>query len=503
MIRAPKYDGNGTNGEGRAGTGQAVVDVSRFQVTKKNRRRERNRQSTPAFCCATNSPTLRVVLLADDARKSRCTTDNCSVSFRVVPCDSVDYVATGRTRRRSELHSRRHRHWPEVAWRISCSREAPPNGRMTEQSDTSQSSQPTLARRLGPFDATMIVMGGIIGAGIFVNPSVVARQVHTPLLVLGAWIIGGAIALIGAFVYAELAALRPRVGGQYAYLRDAYRPVVAFLYGWMLLLVTQTGGMAAAAIIFGRYFRELTGLGSAGAGGRRDDARHPHRDQLPRRARRKQRAERADDHEDSRRSRMLIGVGLHRSSTPGAPRCRAAATGRFGRRRVGLATAMVPVLFAYGGWQTASFVSGEMRDPRRDLPRGLLIGVDRRDRAVPRRDDRVPPRARRGRARADLDARVGGHAAGTRRTRGAIDRARHRDLDGRLPEPEHSHRAARLLRDGARRRVLRAVGTLHPRTRVPVVAIVLQGAGRRSSRSPGSTIRSSTTSSRSTSCSSG
>src|SRR6476619_3961851 len=123
------------------------------------------------------------------------------------------------------------------------------------------SGEPTLARRLGAFDATMIVMGGIIGAGIFVNPSVVARQVHTPGLALGAWIIGGAIALMGAFVYAELAALRPRVGGQYAYLRDAYHPIVAFLYGWTLLLVVQTGGMAAAAIIFGRYFQELTGWG--------------------------------------------------------------------------------------------------------------------------------------------------------------------------------------------------------------------------------------------------
>src|SRR4029079_1306427 len=127
--------------------------------------------------------------------------------------------------------------------------------------DTAGTTETTLARRLGPFDATMIVMGGIIGAGIFVNPSVVARQVHTPALVLGAWIIGGAIALIGAFVYAELAVLRPRVGGQYAYLRDAYHPIVAFLYGWTLLLVVQTGGMAGAAIIFGRYFRELSGLG--------------------------------------------------------------------------------------------------------------------------------------------------------------------------------------------------------------------------------------------------
>src|SRR3954471_2479250 len=122
------------------------------------------------------------------------------------------------------------------------------------------SGEPTLARRLGPFDATMIVMGGIIGGGIFVNPSEVARRVHTSGLTLAAWAIGGAIALVGAFVYAELAALRPRVGGQYAYLRDAYHPIVAFLYGWTLLLVVQTGGMAASAIIFGRYFQELTGL---------------------------------------------------------------------------------------------------------------------------------------------------------------------------------------------------------------------------------------------------
>src|SRR4051812_20794190 len=123
-----------------------------------------------------------------------------------------------------------------------------------------ESGEVPLARRLGLFDATMIVMGGIIGAGIFVNPAVVARNVHTPFLVIGAWLIGGAIALIGAFVYAELAALRPRVGGQYAYLRDAYHPIVAFLYGWTLLLVVQTGGMAASALVFGRYSRGLTGL---------------------------------------------------------------------------------------------------------------------------------------------------------------------------------------------------------------------------------------------------
>src|SRR5881275_864658 len=228
-----------------------------------------------------------------------------------------------------------------------------------------------LARRVGLFDATMIVMGGIIGAGIFVNPAVVARHVHTPLLVLGAWLIGGMIALIGAFVYAELAALRPRVGGQYAYLRDAYHPIVAFLYGWTLLLVVQTGGMAGAAIIFGRYSCELfdlsiseqvvatvalailTAVNCLGV--------------------------RAGSNVQSALMliklmaiALLIGVGCFgaiKTSTAGVEL--PADFGGF----AGLARAMAPVLFAYGGWQTASFISGEMRNPRRDLPRGLLIGV--------------------------------------------------------------------------------------------------------------------------------
>src|SRR6266850_5948728 len=121
-------------------------------------------------------------------------------------------------------------------------------------------AQPQLARRLGLFDATMLVMGGIIGSGIFMNPSVVARRVSTPFLILGVWALGGLIALAGAFIWAELAALRPEVGGQYAYLREAYHPLVAFLYGWGLLLVIQTGGMAAVAVTFARYFLELTGL---------------------------------------------------------------------------------------------------------------------------------------------------------------------------------------------------------------------------------------------------
>ena len=241
-----------------------------------------------------------------------------------------------------------------------------------ERADTAQSSgEPTLARKLGVFDATMIVMGGIIGAGIFVNPSVVARQVHTPGLEVAAWGIGGLIALIGAFVYAELAALRPRVGGQYAYLRDAYHPMVAFLYGWTLLLVTQTGGMAGAAIVFGNYFREITGAGIPASWlavitlgaltvinciGVRAGSNVQSALMVTKLA----------------AIGMLIVAGLFvRGGSSVALSMGFEGPGGM----VGLATAMVPVLFAYGGWQTASFVSGEMREPRRDLPRGLFIGV--------------------------------------------------------------------------------------------------------------------------------
>src|SRR6476469_10601856 len=116
-----------------------------------------------------------------------------------------------------------------------------------------------LARRLGRFDATMIVMGGIIGAGIFTNPYVVAQQVHTPALILGAWAVGGLIALAGGFIYAELSSQVTESGGQYVYIREAMHPLIGFLYGWSLLFVIQTGGMAAVALIFANHVFELGG----------------------------------------------------------------------------------------------------------------------------------------------------------------------------------------------------------------------------------------------------
>ena len=96
----------------------------------------------------------------------------------------------------------------------------------------------------------MVVVGGIIGAGIFINPYLVAQRLSSGGLVLAAWVVGGAIALAGAFAFAELGALFPKAGGEYVYLREAYHPVVAFLFGWASLLMIQGGGLAAVAITF-------------------------------------------------------------------------------------------------------------------------------------------------------------------------------------------------------------------------------------------------------------
>jgi APA family basic amino acid/polyamine antiporter len=232
-----------------------------------------------------------------------------------------------------------------------------------------------LARRLNLFDATMLVMGGIVGAGIFVNPAEVARQVHTPFLILGAWLVGGLIALAGAFVYAELAALRPEVGGQYAYLRDAYHPTVAFLYGWSLLLVIQSGGMAAVAITFARYFGELTRVPlSEGALAALVLIILTAVNCL---------GVRAGSNVQS--ALMVLKIAAIAAlvfcgwwfSTGANGFAAPAARGE--PLSLDLLTAMgaalTPVMFAYGGWQTTSFVAGEMRDPRRNLARGLLFGV--------------------------------------------------------------------------------------------------------------------------------
>ena len=118
----------------------------------------------------------------------------------------------------------------------------------------------TYARRLGLFSGTMAVVGGIIGGGIFRTPAAVAERVRSPGLTLIAWVLGGVVALIGAFCFGELGQRRPKAGGGYVYLRETWGPLPAFLYGWALLLVIATGAIAAVAVTFASYALALLGL---------------------------------------------------------------------------------------------------------------------------------------------------------------------------------------------------------------------------------------------------
>src|SRR5580704_11381024 len=122
----------------------------------------------------------------------------------------------------------------------------------------SRAAAPSLDRRLGAFSATTIIVGSMIGSGIFIAPSIMAGYIASPGLWLGLWGLGGALTLLGALSYAELAAMFPSAGGQYVFLREAFGPRVAFLYGWTLFLVIQTGFNAAVAIGFAKF---LGGVG--------------------------------------------------------------------------------------------------------------------------------------------------------------------------------------------------------------------------------------------------
>ena len=228
-------------------------------------------------------------------------------------------------------------------------------------------------RQLGLFDATMIVMGGIVGSGIFINPYVVAQHVHTPFLILGVWLAGGALAMLGAFIWAELATRLPGAGGNYLYLRVAYHPSVAFLYGWVLLLVTQTGGMAAVAVTFARYFREISGSGwSDGAIASTTLLLLTAVNCLGVRWGSNVQSALMVLKSAAIAGMVVLGLAMGGGHIHPLPLLDQPVS--FGLIAA-IGAAMTPVAFAYGGWQTASFVAEEMKDSRRDLSRGLLLGV--------------------------------------------------------------------------------------------------------------------------------
>jgi APA family basic amino acid/polyamine antiporter len=236
----------------------------------------------------------------------------------------------------------------------------------------------TYRRSLGLFSGTMLVIGGIIGSGIFLNPAIVAQRVGTGPLTVLAWGLGAVVALIGAFIFAELGQRRPKAGGGYIYLRDAFGPVYAFLYPWTLFLMTATGAIAAVAVTFASYAAPLLGLpGSAEKPlastaiilltvinilGVRPAAWTQNVFTLLKLA------------------AIAILVFAAFALSPAHPhiclQCTAAvAPSSVGAGILAMGAALVPVLFAYGGWQQTNFVAEEIREPQRNMPRALVLGV--------------------------------------------------------------------------------------------------------------------------------
>ena len=230
-------------------------------------------------------------------------------------------------------------------------------------------------------------MGGIIGSGIFINPYVVAQQVPSTILILAAWACGGLIALAGAFIYAELSSQTSASGGQYVYLRDAFHPALAFVYGWALLLVTQSGGMAAVAVTFAKYICVLgqmeandkiaawlativlvllTLINCLGVRAGSTTQNIFMILKLLAIA-----ALVAFGLTVSGASDNQIGSTLLRQGYGG----QASSAPTLWNSLTAFGAALIPVQFAYGGWQTSCFVAGEVREPQKNLPRGLLFGV--------------------------------------------------------------------------------------------------------------------------------
>lgn len=219
----------------------------------------------------------------------------------------------------------------------------------------------------------MITVGAVIGAGIFLNPAIVADRVQSAHLTIVAWVVGGLIAVAGGFCFAELGARAPNAGGGYVYLRDAFGKLPAFLYGWTLLLVINSGAMAAVAQIAARYSADLAGVDPSLIGplaiafiltftavnyvGIRPGAITQNIFTLTKLA----------------ALAAVVAAGLLVAPTVAGPMPAPSPDLLESIRLVGLA--LIPVMFATGGWQNANFVGGEVRDARRTLPRAILLGV--------------------------------------------------------------------------------------------------------------------------------
>lgn len=250
----------------------------------------------------------------------------------------------------------------------------------------------TLERRLGVFSATTLIVGSMIGSGIFIAPSIMAGLIGTPGIYLGLWLIGGALTLLGALAYGELCAMMPKAGGQYVFLREAFGPLVGFLYGWTVFLVIQSGFNAAVAIAFSKF------LGGVGLHLGENDLIFKLGFFTLSRAQVVAvvviafltwvncRGVEAGAFVQNLFTVLKVGAiallvligffsgkgSFHNFEPLTGAELGSAAMGMTFLAAVGVA--MSKALFAYDAWNTVTFAAEEIREPQRNLPRALVLG---------------------------------------------------------------------------------------------------------------------------------
>jgi APA family basic amino acid/polyamine antiporter len=226
-----------------------------------------------------------------------------------------------------------------------------------------------LPRKLGVIDAIAVVIGIVIGSGIFVLPNLIARSLPSPTAILAVWIISGVLSFFGSLGYAELGAMMPHTGGQYVYVREAYGPLWAFVCAWTFMLAVLAGGSAWLAVtfsIYAGYFVPLTPakgkmvsialiavLSAVNYLGVRPGAH----------------VQRIFTGLKIAGLAVLIGAAFL------APHSARAADAHPPISLPSFGVAMAACLMAYNGWSYVSFIAGEVKDPQRNLLRALLIGM--------------------------------------------------------------------------------------------------------------------------------
>lgn len=261
--------------------------------------------------------------------------------------------------------------------------------RATPPPGADQTPEGRLRRRLGARDGAALVIANVVGAGIFLTPGIIAGMVPKPLPLLGLWLLGGILALLGALSYAEMAARRPRAGGEYVYISEAFGPLAGFLSGWTSFVAGFSGAIAAAAIGFAEYLGRLLpfaavtepalelslGLGALGLSPRSLVAvliialfTLVHLSGIG--------AGRVVQNVLALLNvltiALLVALGFavgERDWQPGVALEGSPAAG--GQWLV----ALILVMFTYSGWNAAAYVAGEFRDPGRTLPLALGLGT--------------------------------------------------------------------------------------------------------------------------------